>query len=170
MNDGDDGEAEDRDDGESDDDSMGGVTFEEFYRDQRHAAVHAQPDSFLQALVGMVERGTTNFNVTLFVHGAVVTGDAVSFAQWLDTVRQRLDTETVGGQVFDEVFRTLALGHQVDTAPEPDYSQPPGPAPLAIHLVNATLWTGGVGQANDLLLRYRLSEIAGWALGRATAT
>src|SRR5437879_642807 len=61
-----------------------GETFDQFYRLQKVAHAHALPDLLLQTFVTIINRTDLAFTVTLFVHGAIVSGLMVDLARFHD--------------------------------------------------------------------------------------
>jgi hypothetical protein len=148
-----------------DDGNIGGVTWEQFYRSQLFASIHAQPDSLLQALIWTTNKELMTFGVTVFTHGFAVSGLVVGISEWLNDLAAHIENKTQDGWVIGAAYRQMALEHTVASATEDaDDDPPPTPQPIWIHLENAAVFQAGVGLATGQFIRLRLSEISGWML------
>ncbi|MFJ4923854.1 hypothetical protein [Streptomyces sp. NPDC088725] len=122
------------------------------------------PDLQLQMLIRLLDKDPrSSLPITLNVPGGVVYGDLIAHeawkADWATSLR-RVETLSAGllagfPETVDQAVGELRgedTGHHL---------------PRWIHLRKATLTTGGVGPAVELpVWRGRLSDVAGWALGR----
>jgi hypothetical protein len=149
-------------DEEPDDDSE--ETFDEFYREQRNAAMAQQPDAMLQFLVRVIADADISLHVALWVHGQVVSGEMVSAAAWYGEMAHQFERSEAAigieaGEGMGGALREMERYAAVAAATPRDDKEPI----LYVHLINATA-IDGVNRINGHW-RGRLSSVDGWTLG-----
>jgi len=146
-----------------------GPSFEDLYRNQFFASVHAQPDPLLQALAHIADAELASLGVTLVLDGQVVSGTLVGEAEWLNEVASELAAAGPGGEGFATAFREAAAGARLSKIHDSHLMESgvrsPVPTPVHLHLLRATVQNGTGATGPAVPLRIRLSKVSGWHVG-----
>jgi hypothetical protein len=145
------------------------VLFEDLYRAQLFAAVHAQPDSLLAALVHVAESLSVELTITVFVGGQAISGLLVAEAKWLDEVAVEFERAGEGGAGFAEAFRSSAADSQLRRISESVAAEvrerAPYPTILYAHLLSARVHGEAGWSKPGRSIRLRLADVSGWHPG-----
>ena len=142
------------DDHDDDDDE----SYYDYLSQQRETFPHQLPDGLLVDLVDAVNTEEAGLNITLLVHGGVVSGDLVGVGTWLNRMASDVERQTPGSDLSN-ALRLVALNAQfkkTDTGRAVDT--------VYLHLLNATSRIHGRLRWSQAW-RIRIASIDGWMLG-----
>lgn len=131
-------------------------------------------DPLLSSFVSMANAGT-GISMTLYMHGTVVSGELVSFAQYLDGIASFLEGKTTPRTESGETFLSQLVTEfrnqaqqettfQAEVAQAQD-TQPAPAAPIFIHLRDARVVHGLGVQTYSGWWRGRLAAVDAFEFG-----
>ncbi|MCC8537358.1 gas vesicle accessory protein GvpU [Xanthomonas axonopodis pv. poinsettiicola] len=131
-------------------------------------------DWYLQKLVGIANASNTQFGITLFVEGVIVSGQLVSGKQYFEAFAQEFSAAFPGSDEEKEDIRLAFASHAsiYDAAADDDDGQQSSAPPQFIHLIDARCFSPG-GQPlpsnRGVLWRGKVNAVSGFTLGSLSA-
>ncbi|MCC4603233.1 gas vesicle protein [Xanthomonas campestris pv. badrii] len=128
-------------------------------------------DWYLQKLVGIANTSNTQFGITLFVEGVIVSGQLVSGKQYFEAFAQEFSAAFPGSDEEKEDVRLAFASHASIYDTEDDAQQGSTP-PQFIHLIESRCFSPG-GQPlpsnRGVLWRGKVNAVSGFTLGSLSA-
>jgi hypothetical protein len=127
-------------------------------------------DWYLQNLVSIVNKGSLEFGITLFVEGLIVSGKLVGGKKYFETFAQEFARAYPGGRETKEMLQQAFSSHaEIYTIRENDEDIPPS---QFIHLIDSRCFSpGGKPLPNNrgVLWRGKIKAVSGFNLGSLSA-